>query len=92
MYSSSNNTRTTRRSSRLLQQGGAKTSLDKSCGASHSHHTHASVENPLSGRKRKNAAAKKIQKELKAYVKRKLELEALKPAKKGKGGKGKKKK
>ena len=42
--------------------------------------------------KRQNAAAKKIQKELKAYVKRKLELEALKPAKKGKGGKGKKKK
>ena len=43
--------------------------------------------------KKQNAAARKIQKEIKQYVKRKLELEALKPAKKGKGGgKGKKKK
>ena len=43
--------------------------------------------------KQQNSAAKKIQKELKAYVKRKLEIEAMKPAKKGKGGgKGKKKK
>ena len=44
--------------------------------------------------KKQNAAARKIQKEIKQYVKHKLELEAMKPAKKGKGGggKGKKKK
>jgi len=41
--------------------------------------------------KQQNRAALKIVKELRAYIKRKQELEALKPSKKGKGG-GKKKK
>lgn len=40
--------------------------------------------------KRQNRAAKTLQREIRAFVKRKKELEALKPAKKGKGGGGKK--
>ena len=43
--------------------------------------------------KRQNLASRCIQSTMRAYVKRKLELEALQPKKKGKGDKkGKKKK
>jgi len=42
--------------------------------------------------KRQNKAAKVLQRELRGYLKRKAEFEALNPKKGGKGGKGKKKK